>query len=339
MKAAQCIAGGRFEVRERERPVPGADDVLVRVRVCGICGSDLHFFVGGFPPPLVCPGHEIAGEIVAAGSNAIDRIGERVAVEPLVPCGTCPYCRTGDYQLCPGFQILGNTLDGGFAEYVRVPARAAFTLPAAIDFEVGSLTEPLAVAVHALRLARLDPGDRVLVLGAGTIGLMSVAAARAAGAGSVWTTARHEHQAEAARRLGADEVFVGPAGEKDLRDQARRRPIDTVIETVGGEADTLAESVHLVRRGGVVMVLGIFTRPVAIDATTLVVKEVRVIGSMTYGRSGTRADFDRALQILARTPEPFRALITHRYALDEIERGFVTAADKRSGSIKVSVFA
>lgn len=337
MKAARCVASGRFEIREQQRPVPEADDVLVRVRVCGICGSDLHFFVGGFPPPRVCPGHEITGEIVDAGPDAVERIGERVAVEPLVPCGACPYCRAGDYQLCPGFQILGNTLDGGFAEYVRVPARAAFILPASIDFEVGSLTEPLSVAVHALRLARLDPGDRVLVLGGGTIGLMSVAAARAAGAGDVWTTARHPHQAEAARRLGADEVFLGPAGEEELRERSRRAPIDAVIETVGGEADTLGEAVQLVRRGGVVMVLGIFTRPVSIDATTLVIKEARVIGAMTYGRSGTRADFDRALQILARTPEPFRALITHRVALDEIEHGFATAADKRSGSIKVSV--
>lgn len=339
MKAGFCTGPGQFEIRDVDAPRLAPDDVLVRVRACGICGSDLHYFTGGFPPPSVCPGHEISGEVVEVGARATVAVGAQVAVEPLVPCGTCVYCRTGDYQLCPAFRIVGNALDGGFAEFVRLPARSVFRLPDAVDAELGSLTEPLAVAVHALRLAHLAPGDRVLVIGAGTIGLMAVAAARAAGAGDVWITARHPHQRAAAASLGADRAFSTSTTAEELPALTRDRPIDAIIETVGGEADTIGAAVHLVRRAGKVVVLGIFTRPVAIDATALVVKEIRLIGSMTYGRCGTRADFERALDLLARRPEAFRALITHRFTLAEIQRAFETAADKRCGSIKVSVVA
>jgi len=310
---------------------------LVRVRGCGICGSDLHYFSGGFPPPAVCPGHEIAGEVVAAGQDAAVAIGTRVAVEPLVVCGTCAYCRTGDYQLCPAFRVIGNGVDGGFADQVCVPAYAVFALPDEVDFEVGALAEPLAVAVHALRLARLTLGDRVLVLGGGTIGLLAVAAAIAAGAGEVWATVRHSHQEDAAIALGATRVFRGDDAAKELSVAARQQPIDTVIETVGGTAGTIDQAIRLVRRGGTVMVLGIFTAAATIDATSLVVKEVRLIGSMTYGRAGTRADFDRALALLRTAPERYRALITHRFPLEQIGAAFATAMDKSSGSIKVQI--
>lgn len=340
MLAGYCTETRRMEVREVEKPRAAAGEVIVRVRHCGICGSDLHFFCGGFPPPPVCPGHEIAGEVAEVGAGVSRlRAGDRVAVEPLVVCGTCDPCRTGNYQLCPSFQVLGNTLDGGFAEFLRVPPYALFTLPDAIDFEVGSLTEPLAVAVHALRLHPLELGDRVLILGAGTIGLMAVAAARAAGAGDIWTTARHPQQAAAASSLGATRVFVGSEGTAELSSVAHEQPVDLVVETVGGHADTLNDAVHLVRRGGTVVVLGIFSTAPSINALAVVIKEVRLIGSMTYGRSGTRADFDRALALLAQDPERFRSLITHRFTLAELQKGFETAADKGSGSIKVTVRA
>jgi len=337
MNAAYCTTAGRIEIRSIAEPIPAPHEVVVEVHACGICGSDLHYFDGGFPPPAICPGHEIAGRIVAVGATAGIELGTRVAVEPLVVCGNCPYCRTGNYQLCPQFRIIGNSVDGGFAERVCVPARSVFPLPDEIDFEVGALTEPLAVAVHALRLAQPTTGDSVLVLGAGTIGLMAVAAARAAGAGTIWVTARHPHQEAAARSLGADQVFIGRAGEANLRAQARRDVVDIVVETVGGTAPTIEEAIRYVRRGGKVVVLGIFTQPSRIDATTLVVKEVQLLGSMTYGRAGVRADFERTLDILRRDGERLRTLITHRVALGEIAAGFAAAADKRSGSIKVIV--
>lgn len=339
MHAAYCIAPGTMDLRDVDAPTARRDaavpEAVIKVHNCGICGSDLHYFHGNFPAPPVCPGHEISGEVVDVSAPDGLRPGDRVAVEPLVVCGACAYCRVGDYQLCTKFRLLGTMLDGGFAEYLRVPTYTLFALPDAIDYEVGALTEPLAVVVHAVRLAHVRLGDRVLVLGAGTIGLLAIAAARAAGAGDVWITARHPHQAAAAAAIGATRVFATDAGE--LSDAARAQPVDVVIETVGGTADTLTEAVQLARPGGSVSVLGVFTMPPTLNALLLVVKEVRLIGSLTYGRCGTRADFDVALQLLAQQPEIFRRLITHRFALAEITRGFQTALDKRSGSIKVSI--
>jgi 2-desacetyl-2-hydroxyethyl bacteriochlorophyllide A dehydrogenase len=336
--AAFCTEPGRFELRDVERPPPGEGAAIVRVRSCGICGSDLHFFHGGFPPPPVCPGHEISGEVADVGGAAgALRAGDRVAVEPLVVCRECWACRTGEYQLCRHLRILGTMVDGGMAEYVRVPAYALFVLPAAVDFEVGALAEPLAVAVHAVRLANVQLGDRVLVLGAGTIGLLSVAAAKAAGAAEVWITARHAHQGAAAAALGAERVFSGTHAAGELSTQAHEQQVDVVIETVGGSADTINDAVHLVRRAGCVVVLGVFTTMPSLHALSLIAKEVRMVGSLTYGRPGPRADFDVALALLADQPERFRALITHRFPLADITRGFDTAADKRSGSVKVAI--
>jgi L-iditol 2-dehydrogenase len=336
MKAAYCTEPGRFEMRELEQPVPGAGEAIIRVRSCGICGSDLHFFQGALPPPSVCPGHEISGEVVDVGDGTRVRCGDRVAVEPLVVCRECSYCRTGNYQLCERYRVLGMMLDGGFAEYLRMPSYALFPLPANVDFEVGALAEPLSVAVHAVRLANVRLGDRVAVLGAGSIGVLSVAAAKAAGAADVWITARHPQQRAAAESLGATRV-VGTGASGDLSDLARQHPVDVVIETVGGTADTINEALLLVRPGGWIAALGLFTAMPPLNALLLTAKEARIVGSQTYGRAGARADFDVALQLLSAGPERFRRIITHRFPLGEITRGFEAAADKRSGSIKVAI--
>jgi L-iditol 2-dehydrogenase len=338
MQAAFITAPGRIELREAERPVPGPGDVLVKVRSCGICGSDLHTFNGVFPTLGFCPGHEISGEVVAIGGSPTQvQPGDRVAIEAFVGCGKCWCCRTGNYQLCGNFRVAGATQDGGFAEYVCMPAYALYPLPAAVDCDLGALTEPLAVAVHAVRQANVHGGDRVVILGAGTIGLMCAAAAKAAGAAEVWITARHSHQGAAAQLLGATRVFLGHDPDGDLLDAAGRMLVDSVIETVGGTADTVNQALQLVRPGGSIAVLGVFSSMPSLNVLSLMMKEVHLIGSMTYNRSGQRADFDIALQLLAAQPERYGQLITHRFPLSEIIRGFETAADKRSGSVKVAI--
>ena len=243
----------------------------------------------------------------------------------------------GTYQLCLSMHIIGNMVDGGFAEYVRTPASAVFALPKTVGYQIGALTEPLAVAVHGIRLANIRIGDRVLVQGAGTIGLLSIVAAKAAGAGEVWCTARYAHQRAAAVALGAAQVFTGSQAATDASVAADTDPIDVVVETIGGTADTLNEAILLVRRGGTICVLGVFTSMPALNALLMVVRELRLVGSMTYGRFGTRADFDVALQLLAAQPERFEPLITHRVPLAEITRGFEIASNKKAGSIKVAV--
>lgn len=338
---AALLAGPRIiEVKDIDVPAPEPGGVLVRVRQCGVCGSDLHFYRGDLPlPPGTCMGHEIGGEVAEVGSEVQGfQPGDRVCVEPLLVCGKCQYCRSGEYQLCRQRQLLGTPLPGGFAPYVQVPAYCVYRLPDAVDFEAGSLVEPLAVAVHGLRLAGLSVGERVLVLGAGTIGLMSVLVAREMGATLIAACGRYGHQREAALALGADsavedseEALAGLSG------SAWESPFDLVVEAVGGHADTLARAVNLARVGGRVAVLGLFTQPVTFNAMSVMVKETQLVGAITYGRAGTRSDFDLALDIAARRAPALRGLVTHRFPLERTGEAFETAADKSTGSIKVSV--
>lgn len=341
MRAAFCSAARVIELRDVPSPEPAAGDVVVRLRACGICGSDLHWFSGHARPPRVCPGHEMAGEIAALGRQVEGwHEGDRVAIEPMRVCGVCRYCRAQTPQLCVSLRIFGMHIDGGFAEEIAVPATALFAVPAQLDWPVAALAEPLAVAVHAARLAAIAAGHCVLVLGAGAIGLLSVLAARAAGASEVWIAARYAHQAAQARGLGATRVFETTAGaDAERAALAAERGVDVVIETVGGDADTLADAVRCVRPAGTVAVLGVFNASPALPATTLLVKEARLVGSMMYDRRGTRVDFATAIDMLAAAAPRVAPLITQRFALTDVQRAFETAADKRSGAVKVCITA
>lgn len=338
MKGARSRGPQQVVVEDVPRPVAGPDGVVVAVRSCGICGSDLHWWHGELAPPKACPGHEIAGEVAEVGAGVTTfREGDRVALEGIASCGTCRWCRAGTYNYCRGMGILGMTVPGGFAEFVGIPARHCFPIPAGIDFATAALSEPLGVAVHGVRLAGLSIGQRVLVLGAGTIGLAAVIAARAGGAGEVLVTARRPQQRAAALALGADRV-LDDADDVGLREAAREAPLDLVIETVGGAADTLATAATACRPGGVIVVLGVFTASVPFPALAVVAKELRVQGAMVYNRVGSRADFELVQDLLARDGRRIGAtLVTHRFGLDDIAAGFHTAADKTSGSIKVTI--
>jgi 2-desacetyl-2-hydroxyethyl bacteriochlorophyllide A dehydrogenase len=329
---------GSVVVEETARPEPGAGDVVVRVRSCGICGSDLHWYHGEMMQPVDCPGHEIAGEVAEVGAGVTSlRAGDAVAVEGVSCCGVCRYCASGDYQLCTMMGIVGMTIPGGFAEYLQIPARHCFPVPAGVDFPTAALTEPLAVAVHGVRLARLEIGQRVLVLGAGTIGLMAILAARAGGAGEILATARRPQQREAALALGADRVFDS-ADETALLGEAIAGPVDVVIETVGGRADTLDTAVATARPGGAICLLGAFTGNPSFPALFILAKELKILGSKVYGRAGARAEYDIALDILQRQGKAIaERLITHRFPLDDIARAFEVASDKTTGSIKVTI--
>jgi len=342
MRAAVVAGPQRFEIKEVERPEPAPGHVLVRVRNCGICGSDLHFYRGEFPTaPGMRLGHEISGDVAALGEGVTGlSSGQPVAIEPVEVCRECDFCRTGRYQLCPQRRFIGTQAPGAFAEYISVPSYIVHPLPEGVDFEVGALVEPLAVAVHGLRQVGLSIGERVAVLGSGTIGLMALVAARAMGASDVFATARYPHQADAARALGAAGVVeAGENATVELTGAFGGRLPDVVVETVGGHADTLNEAVLLAAPGGRVSVLGIFSGPVSLNATLTVLKEVTLAGGVVYGRPGARSDFEVALDIAASHVEDLRRLITHRVALADIEQGFATAADKSQRSIKVTVEA
>ena len=339
MQAAFCRGAGNVVLDDVERPTPEVGEVVVRVRNCGICGSDLHWYHDQMMIPSVCPGHEIAGEVADVGAGVTSlKAGDAVALEGIASCGRCRYCAIGEYQRCPRVRVVGITIPGGFAEYVKMPAPHCFRVPAGVDFATAALSEPLGVAVHGVRLAGLEIGQRVAILGAGTIGLMAVVAARAGGAGEVIVVARRPQQKAAALALGADRVVAdddpkGIGGDIDA-------PIDLVVETVGGSADTLDTAVAACRPGGTICILGAFTRSPTFPALLVLAKELRLIGSFVYGRAGARADFDIVLDILRRQGRHIaETVITHRVPLAEIARGFRTAADKTTGAIKVTIEA
>jgi threonine dehydrogenase-like Zn-dependent dehydrogenase len=333
MKAAVWNDHGSLDVVDRPVPEPRPGWVRVKVSAVGICGTDLHFFRGSFPPPAgLLPGHEVAGVIDAVGEGVQLPVGACVAVEPQSFCGECYQCRTGNHNRCAKRILFGVTGRGGCAEFATIPAYSTYKLPDAIPPAAGALAEPLAVCVRGIRRGRIESGQRITILGAGTIGLITLIGARAAGAGEILITARYPHQQRAARTLGADGVFDNVGA---LTDHLGGAPVDCVIESVGGRGATLMEAVNLVRPGGMVLMLGVFDGPSQIPALDFSTKEVTMVGSNCYGRSGSHTDFELAIELLRKNLEPLTALVTHRFGLDQVNQAFTAAADKNSGSIKV----
>jgi threonine dehydrogenase-like Zn-dependent dehydrogenase len=307
MRAVRIVNGG---IEVVDVPSPSGDGVRVRIRAAGICGSDLHMLEHGYHPPVTL-GHELAGEL---------RDGTPVAIEPLVPCGACELCAVGDYNLCRSApsMIVGIMRDGGMAEELLVPERCLVPLPAGVAARDASLVEPLAVCLHGLRKAGLHGGQRVAVVGAGSIGLLAVAAARASGA-EVGLVARHEAQAAAGERLGARPA----AGE-----------YDAVVECAGTES-ALQTCCELAKPGAVLVLLSSYRDGFTLPGFILMLKELRVQPSSMYGRHAAGRDIDGAAALLAGMPDLPRTVITHRLPLDAAAEAFRIARDRQAGAIKV----
>ena len=296
-------------------PAPESPDGLVRVRVrsAGICGSDLHLIEWG--PLPVTLGHEFAG--------VLDD-GTEVAVQPQTPCEVCDCCRRGDQHLCR--EILSRThgvsIDGGLADEVWVDPRAVVALPAGVRLEDAGLVEPLAVAVHGINIAELASGMRVLVVGAGSIGLCAVAAAAATGA-DVDLAGRYPHQIAAGEQLGA-----GTALGADY---------DVVIDAAGSQS-AIDLAVDLVRPGGTIVAMATYWSPIQIGLG-FTTKELRLRAASGYGvhrHSGER-EFAAAADLLAAVPEVVDAVVTHRFGLDDAAEAFRVAGDRSRGATKVQL--
>ncbi len=339
MQAAFFAGNGAVELRKVPVPEPGPGEVALDIRACGICGSDLHQFEGRWPQPQFVVGHEIAGEVCVVGEGVNEWvIGDRVCVEPFLYCGTCRYCMAGRYYQCDAMGFLTITADGGFAEKMVCPAYALYRLPGNVDLASGALVEPLAVGVHAVRVVEVNGADEVLVLGAGTIGQMTAAAAKAFGARKVAITARHGYQAEAARRLGIDDVLTT---EPEMLQQQVTNTFaagpSVVFETVGSACGTFQQAVDLAGRLARVALLGGNTGPVdSFDFSPIPTKELTLHAPLAYSQIGTRRDFELAVELLAAAPEAYAQLITHRFCLSDIQQAFELATHKSSSkAIKV----
>ena len=327
-----------LEVIERDFPDPGQGQVQISVGSAGICGSDLHFYRGDFPArPGITPGHEFAGAVSAVGAGISNiKEGDIVGVEPLLRCGYCAFCMSGDYHVCGDRGLIGENENGGMSDYANVPSNTVFKAPAGVDPELGALAEPLACSVHGFHKIGLRGHETIFIVGAGTIGLTAILAARANGA-HVIVLARHPHQQEAARLMGADEVIgEDEAGTQRMKELAQIQAIDVSVETVGGQGDTLIQAQRMVRPKGRVLVLGVFSVPtVPINPLHLALREVEIVGSMTYSSTNGRADYAIALDVISDYSEAARSLVTHRFGLNEVDLAFAAAMDKSSESLKV----
>lgn len=308
MKAVRCAPPG---VQLVEVDEPDGDGELIQVKAASICASDLRYLTYG---STKIAGHEIAG---------LTSTGEAVVVEGLVGCGTCEWCSGGYPNLCPsaGTNIMGFTVDGGMAEWFRAPRHALVPLPPGIRVEDASIVEPGAVAWHACRKGGVAPGARVAVVGAGSIGLLAVLAARELGAVEVGVEAKHDFQRDAATAFGA-EVASGL--------------YDVVIEASGTERG-LVRAIELSRPMGTVATVSVFPADVTWPYRAAFLKEVAVVPSLGYGTVDGERELASVAAMLARAPEALDLLITHRFAFDDAAQAFEVAAHRPAGSFKVVV--
>jgi 2-desacetyl-2-hydroxyethyl bacteriochlorophyllide A dehydrogenase len=304
------VEGGAVAVVDVDEP-PG-EGVLLEMASASICGSDLSYLQYGTRTVL---GHELAG-------TRPD--GTPVVVEAMYGCLTCEQCVAGRYNLCPTHsqRALGMFIDGGMVEQYRAPAERLVDVPVGLDVRDASLVEPASVSWHALRLGDTGAATRVAVVGGGALGLMAVAGARRMGAPEVALEARHRHQKEAGERLGAR------IGTDALYD---------VVVEAAGTPESLARSVELVGPGGRIVVLGVHMGPVQFDWHTLFMREARVIPSLAYNAAEGRREMQDAAAMLAEEPEIVKALVTHRFPIEDAVEAFRVAADRAAGAIRVVI--
>jgi len=332
VKAAILHGPRDLRVESSTRPEVRGDEVLVRVTVAGLCGTDYRIWSGDRPVayPRVM-GHEFVGRVETIGAG-VTRVapGGHVAVEPNYSCGTCPLCWEGNKNLCLARTAVGIDVDGCFAELVRVPARCCWPAPAGVADEDLVLTEPLAVAVRAVGRADVRSGETVAVVGAGTLGLLAVQVARGHGA-RILVVSRTARRFALARDLGAEATHTVEDGPLDARARAfsGREGVDCVIETAG-TAEAVNHALALVRPGGRIILTGLPHESTPVEFFSVVRREITILGSMIY-----QDEFSEAMRLVADGTVKTRPLVSHRFPLDAIGDAFVTHA--QPDSIKVAL--
>jgi threonine 3-dehydrogenase len=328
-------AGPGFTLTDVPEPRIRDDEVLIRVRRAGVCGTDVHIHDwddwarGRCRPPFVV-GHEFAGDVVQVGQLVTDvREGDRVTAEGHIVDGRCPLCRTGNAHVCPHTKIIGVDRDGCFAEYIAMPATNVWHLDDAVSYDVGGIHDPMGNAFHTALTATI-PGATVLVTGCGPIGLFAVGICKAAGASRIIASDVNARRLELARRMGAHDAVQPPQAEAAVRAATDGLGVDVVLE-MSGVPSAVHQAFALVRVGGRVQMLGIPAKPMEVDfATEVIFKGITVYGVVGRRMYDTWIQMRQFLRSGQFDPTP---VITHRFPLEDAAAAIAAIKSGEAGKV------
>jgi len=320
MRASVYLGDERVELQDLDAPAPAEGEVLLRVNRVGICGTDLHIFLGHMDQRVQIPlvmGHEMSGEVIETPPGSGVHVGDRVVVEPTVACGKCPACRQGHFHICHHLNFLGIDSAGAFQEYWSVPADRLHRIPDSLGDEAGAVIEPLAVAVHDVRRAGVALGDRAVVIGGGPIGLLVALAARLDGAETLISEV-NTFRLEKARELGFEAVDPTATDlESHVEDWTGGAGADLVFE-VSGHPDGAKVMTEIARARGRICVVGIHADPPAVNLHRFFWRELSLVGCRVY----ESVDFERAIRIAASGQIDLSQMVSSVYPLSEAAEGF-----------------
>jgi len=341
IKAFLLHGPGDMRLEEVERPIPAENQALVRIKSVGVCGSDVHYYRRGRIGPFIVKqpmilGHECAGEVVEVGRKVAHlKVGDRVVIEPGVPCRTCWYCRNGRYNKCPQIEFMATPpYNGALVEYVAWPADYLFKMPDSMSFQEGALIEPFAVGLFAARRSRIYPGASVTILGSGPIGLTTMEAVKALGAGQIIMVDVIASRLALARKMGASQVINSK--EENLPDKVKKltdgEGTHFVFETAG-TAQTLRQTLEVVRDGGTVVLIGLPAEAeVPMPMVDAVIREINFITLFRYCNI-----FGEAISLISHGRVNIKLLITHEFPFAQAVEAINFAESAKDKAIKVII--
>lgn len=337
MRAAYVVENEKVEIRDINVPTLRDDEVLIKVKTVGVCGSDLHLFKGthAFRKPPAILGHEVAGDIVEIGKNVTNfKIGDRVTVEPHLGCGECEFCKQDLVNLCTSKKAPGTPAwIGTFVEYFNAPEKTVYKINDNVSYEMGTLIEPLAVAVHAISRITVAEKDSIAILGSGTIGLLALVAAREAGYKNIICTDTQEFNLEMALKQGA-KLALNPLKEDvvaRVKEFTGGRGVDVAL--IAADSKVIVDQASaMVRRRGEVGVIAMITERIPVYTYSFVFNEQTLFGAMTYETK----DFVKATEMINNGLD-LSDFLTQKLPLEESQRALDILSEKKENVIKVIV--
>lgn len=337
MKSVAICDVKKFEMRDINEPLANGEDVIIEVLKAGICGSDIHYWDLGEPKGLIM-GHEFCGRVIDPGSRTDLKIGDRVTALPISPCGSCPACLKGNPQYCKDTWTyatgLSLTNPGAFTKKIKLRPDMVMKLPDTVSDDEASMVEPTAVGLHAIHLADIKVGDKVLIIGGGIIGLVSAMFAKMEGASYVAVSETNNSRGEKAVQLGVADAWFDAKNENMVPNLINMTEggFDYVIECCGNSA-AVSTSLTVVKPGGTVVLVGVATGPVTIPTVLAVMRELTVKGAIAY----TKEEFSTCIDLMANKQIDMERFVDDIVSLDEVQHSFERLTSGTDPAIKILV--